>query len=131
MTTFLALSSFTFFSQENPKVSLEIKTEEVTNGGMPFYVLVKEVEKGEFLNHIYPDILREAFPSNGKVAASFSQVVIPGKKCHLEYPRQKPDKPLGIYFLLTQPGEDWKMLVDATETVKIVLRENNIKIKTE
>ncbi len=121
----ILLSSFDFFTKSAPKTVLEIVSDETCNGGMPVYVFVKEVEKGEFLIHNYPDIVKEAAPFSEKHTA-FSQVILPGRKCQLEITRQNPEKLLGVYFLFTNPGEDWKLLTDATQNVELVLGENQI-----
>lgn len=124
------LCGFSIFSDDEQIVELEIKTEVDANRGTPFYLLVKEVEKGEFLKQDYQDIVKEAFPSNEKSPPFPPHVILPGKNYTLEIVRKQEGKLLALYFLYTQPGQDWKLLVDSTTKLKVVLGENQIsKVK--
>ena len=122
---FVTVCSFWPFSNSST-VKMTVKTLDTTNEGAPFYFYIKEVEKGPFLKHEYHDVVKEAFPSGDETPENRPQVIIPGKKYTLNFTRKNPEKLLGVYFLFTNPGDDWKMLVNPSSKVEIVLGDTEI-----
>lgn len=120
------LCSFWPFSRGSSNINLKITTTEMTNDGTPFYVYIKEVEKGEFLKSEYQQIVREAFPFTDVGPGIHPEVLLPGKNYRIKINREHPEKLLGIYFLFTNPGDDWKLLSDASKKIDVVLGETEI-----
>ena len=78
LLAFILLCSFWPFSRKSNTTRLRINTLETTNGGTPFYLFVKEVEKGEFLKHEYQHIVHEAFPFTDTGPDIHPYIIFPG-----------------------------------------------------
>ncbi|GEM_PF-2251671 len=114
--------SFWPFTGEEGTV-MRVNTTATTNKGVPFYIYVKEVEKGEFLRHEYQQIVHEAFTENPKIQPF---VIFPGDNYEFTVAREQSEKPLGIYVLYTNPGDDWKMIANGSTRVTIELGDTEI-----
>lgn len=123
---FVTLCSFWPFSGGNASVKLKVKTLDSTNNGAPFYVYVKEVEKGEFLKDEYHHIVTQAFPTGPEGPAIHPKAILPGKNVTIVIPKSQEDKQLGIYFLFTEPGKEWKYLSSASKRIDVFLGDKEI-----
>ncbi len=123
---FVIVSGFNIFSSEGKDIGVCLKLEPNVNGGTPFYVYLKEVDKGEFLREDYEHVVMESLSSAEVQSECKSQVLIPGKIYEIRFPRKNLNKQVGIYFLFTQPGENWKLLCDPSKRVRIELGGNEI-----
>jgi len=120
------LCSFWPFSNDGQSTLLRINTTEATNKGVPFYLYIKEVEKGEFLKHDYQNIVHEAFPFSEDTPDIQPYVIFPGKCYDIRVPRKQREKSLGIYVLYTEPGDDWKLLANGSNRVTVFLGDSEI-----
>lgn len=120
------LCSFWPFTNDGRTTLLRINTTETTNQGVPFYLYIKEVEKGEFLKHEYQHIVHEAFPFSDKTPDIQPYVIFPGKNYDIRVPREQKEKPLGIYVLYTNPGDDWKLLANGSNRITVILGDTEI-----
>ncbi len=120
------LCSFWPFTKEMNATLIRVNTTETTNQGRPFYLYIKEVEKGEFLKHEYQNIVSEAFPFSDKNPDIQPYVIFPGKNYSIRVPRKQKEKPLGIYVLYTNPGDDWKLLTNGSNRVTVELGDTEI-----
>lgn len=123
---FIGLNSFWPFSTTSKTITLSIKTAATTNHGTPFYVYVKEVEKGEFLKHEYSQIVKEAFPFTAEGPEIPPAVILPGQSYVFNIHRENFGKLLGVYFLFTKPGDDWKLIVNPSKKIDVTLGETEI-----
>jgi len=90
-------------------------------------MLVKEVERVEFLTDSYPCIAKEFFSSPKTSSYVLSKVILPGNLYKMKIPRKEDNKCIAIYFLFTDMGEKWKLAVDpAVDKLEIVLGEREI-----
>jgi len=117
------LCGFSLFSSDEVTTFIKINTTETTNNGAPFYVYVKEVEKGEFLRHEYHEIAQEAFAETPKIEPF---VIFPGHTHELKIPRTQKQKPIGIYALYTAPGDEWKAIASGSNKITVVLGDTEI-----
>lgn len=107
---------------------LTVQSKPETNGGKPFYALVRAVEQATFVTDGYDSIAARVFPNPPDPTVLSSEVVYPGIKAKLTF--KKPEGvPIGIYFLFTQPGERWKIskVQPLPNSMSIELDKNSIK----
>lgn len=109
---------------------LTVITHSNTNRGLPFYVLIKEVEKAAFLIDSYDDVVHKTLNAKEAYPYIVSQVLIPGETYTFKQPRGERGTPLGVYFFFTDVRKDWKVLVDPTVAeTKIDLLGSEIQVK--
>lgn len=99
------------FSEES---LLTIITHPSSNKGIPFYVLIREVEKATFLVDSYDDVAHKVLNSREAYPYIVSQVLIPGESYTFKQQRGEKGVLLGVYFFFTDGRQDWKVLVDPT-----------------
>ena len=88
-------------------VRLRVQSTSQTNAGLPFYVVVRSADSGEFLTQSYDGIAASVFATPKDKSLLHAEVVYPGMEKEIEI--AKPEaQPLGIYFMFTKPGERWK-----------------------
>jgi hypothetical protein len=93
-----------------PPLKFNVRAEYQANNGRLFYLLIRGVNEKQFMLESYQDIAAKAFadPPDPSVLGVFS--VVPGSKqeCTVTQPAQGT---VALYFLLTQPGQQWKRLL--------------------
>ena len=99
---------------EGERTILQIKTLKSTNQGTPFYVVLKFTDFPNFLGEDYQAIARLG-EEEGEDYKSFC--VIPGMTKTIKIKPHK-EKYAAVYFLFTNPSEDWKYLIEPQENVK-------------
>ena len=82
------------------------------NGGRTFYVVIKKTTSTAFLTDTYADVSDMVFSNKKDPNVLLSKVVWPGRTTSLVF-EAPDDTTLGIYLLVTNPGGDWKMLLNA------------------
>lgn len=128
----ILLSGCWFNSEEKKpevvKTTLQIRTDENTNLGTPFYAVIKSIDYSQFLLDDYQKIATEAMTGKDDPAKLNAVCFIPGETKMIEV-ENKDNKPVAVYFIFTHPGEEWKYLTDESEgrNVKILLGESEIK----
>src|SRR2546421_12880563 len=89
------------------KIQVAVDSTPETNGGKPFYVVVRAVEQATYVTDTYDAIAAKVFANPPDPSVLRSEVVFPGKTAKVEC--VKPESlPIGVYFLFTQPGQRWK-----------------------
>jgi len=94
----------------DPETTIAIEVDEKTNNGTPFYAVVRTVEEGSFLTESYQNVADAVFPQPQDPNMLLKQVIYPGKKDQLNI-KNPPGKVLGLYFLFTEPGDHWKVMI--------------------
>jgi len=98
---------------------------QANNGGL-FYFVVRKANEKQFMLQTYADVASKAFsePDDPDSLGVFS--IVPGSKqeCKVSQPTQGS---VGLYFLLTQPGSQWKKLIAMPfqESYDIKLKANS------
>jgi hypothetical protein len=114
-----------------PPMQFDVNAEYPANGGRLFYLLVRSVNEKQFMLDGYQDIADKAFadPPDPTVLGVFS--VVPGTE--MEFTVTQPAQgPVALYFLLTQPGPQWKKLLSPPleDEYDVAIPANN-RIKVE
>lgn len=125
------LADFPYFSEcETNTLTLQIATSRKTNGGTPFYVLLKATDFAQFLREDYQEIASAiSFPDENPAHLA-TLCLIPGSAKTIKIKKPK-DKSIAIFCLFTYPGEIWKHIidnVDGPQKIKVILGENEIKM---
>jgi predicted component of type VI protein secretion system len=115
-------------SRSTPEtVTFQIKTTEKTNQGIPLYALVKSTDFSHFLSDDYRKIAHQKMIAEADPTCHLA-CLIPGETKTIRV-EKKDDKPIAIYFIFTQPGEEWKYMIneEKVQHAKILLGEKEIK----
>lgn len=99
-----------------------------TNGGQPFYMVVRSVEPAQFATEGYDVIAQKVFATPSDPTILATEVIYPGvaRKVTLEKPGALP---VSVYFLFTRPGDRWKTTrpQPLPSSIDIELGPNQIK----
>jgi hypothetical protein len=112
----------------SPSCDLVVESTAETNGGKPFYAVVRAVEQATFVTDGYDSIAARVFANPPDPTVLSSDVIYPGIKAKLTF--KKPDGgTVGVYFLFSQPSERWKIskVQPLPNTIDIGLDKNTIK----
>ncbi len=114
-----------FDSQASTKIA--VVAEDTSNGGTPFYAVVRAVDKTGFLTDNYQEIANTTFADHPDQNILNTQVIYPGRKKEILVNLPK-DKAIAIYFLFTSPGDRWKAILYSPipNRVDIALGTNQI-----
>lgn len=127
--TLIAATLLTACSSEPippPLLQFEIKADYQSNLGNLFYFVIRNTNEKQFMLESYQDIASKAFadPPDPGALGVFS--IVPGTE--QTYTVNQPlQGSIGLYFLFTQPGLQWKELLamPLAEKYSIELKENN------
>ena len=93
-----------------PPMVFDVTAEYPANNGHLFYFVVRSTNEKQFMLEGYQDIANKTFadPPDPNVLGVFS--IVPGQEqeCSVNQPTQGG---VALYFLLTQPGPQWKKLL--------------------
>ena len=89
--------------------SLTVTSKEETNGGRPFYAVVRSVDEATHLTDTYEAIAAKVFANPADASVLATQVIYPGVEATVSV-EPSETLSLGVYFLFTNPGEHWKVL---------------------
>ena len=96
-----------------PSVMIDVRGQANTNNGIPFHLLVRAVTTDQFRSESYAQVARLAAQADKSVLRA-EVIYAPGGgpyNLRLKLPRPK-DTSLGLYFLFTAPGGNWRMLLE-------------------
>ena len=108
--------------------TIKIVSSRCTNQGAPFYVLIKATDFPAYVIDDYEKITQAVI--NGKQEGSYFEAmcVLPGKEIVVEI--ETTDIPtLGLYFLFTNPGKEWKCFLSLEESsnlITVTLHDNQL-----
>jgi hypothetical protein len=95
-----------------PLFRIEIAAARDSNQGGPLVVVVRKVDRAGFLAEDYDAIADGLFNEPRDPAVLRKAIVRPGEKVTVEVPRASADgEVLGVYFLFSTPGDDWRLAV--------------------
>ena len=125
-TTVALLSACSSAPTPPPLMVFNIKPDIQSNNGGLFYFVVRKANEKQFMQETYADVASKTFadPVDPDNLGVFS--IVPGSKqvCEVSQPTQGT---VGLYFLLTQPGSQWKKLIAMPfqESYDISLKPNS------
>lgn len=101
------------------------------NGGAPFHFVAQTTALGDFYLDDYTSVAKKAFeiPAESSRQQGFQRaMLIPGEIQTVRLKREDANQPIGLYFLFTQPGEEWKVFFDQSSCkyYKVVLSERGV-----
>ena len=109
-------------------VSLKFKPALNANNGKPFYIVIRKVTKTNFLIDGYDEIAGMVYSEPQDESLLAWHVMLPGQKEEIKI--EKPDNSsIGIYGLFTNPGKNWKIMIDSPleSKYKIDLQNNDLE----
>ena len=110
IATFALLSACSSAPVPPPLLVFNVKPDIQANNGGLFYFVVRKANEKQFMLETYADVASKAFadPVDADSLGAFS--IVPGSKqeCKVSQPTQGT---VALYFLLTQPGSQWKKLI--------------------
>ena len=92
------------------RVTFSITPDPGINNGQPLYVLIRKVNKKNFLIQDYDEIADLVYADPPDESLLGWQAILPGKKeeIKIETPNESD---IGIYALFTRPDENWKLMI--------------------
>lgn len=115
-----------------PQMELHVESDKATNDGQLFYLVVRGVTDKQFISESYQTVASTVFADPPDKTVIGSHVVLPGLTQKFQV-IQPEETPVAFYFMLTNPGEQWKKIVDQplakTYEIKISKTEINITPK--
>jgi predicted component of type VI protein secretion system len=109
-------------------VTFQIMPVANSNDERPVYILIRKVNKMEFLTENYDRIASRVFASQPDENALAWQILFPGQyeKITIEMP-DKTD--IGVYALFANPGDNWKMILEKPlkTQYRINVKNNNLE----
>lgn len=101
------------------KREITFQSRDSTNGGKPFYVLVRSVGEGEFLSESYREVAKRLIPDTEDPSVKALRFVVPGREQKVTI--EVPDGELfAVYGMFLSPGEPWRVLNGAPLQKKYV-----------
>lgn len=126
-TVFSCIPGMDYFLIEN-QMTIKICSTKCTNGGTPFYVLVRSTDYPTFVTDDYAKIAQLiAHPPEDQTSFGIF-CIMPGidQVIEMDTPTSKC---LAVYFLFTSPGDVWKRMLELPNdcpVVKIMLNNSQI-----
>ncbi|MHC1724550.1 MAG: hypothetical protein AB9866_00755 [Syntrophobacteraceae bacterium] len=94
-----------------PQMKLHVKSDKAINDGQLFYLVVRAATDKQFLTDSYQTVAGIVFADPPDKTIIGSHVIYPGLT--QEFKMILPEEnPLAFYFLFTNPGDQWKKLID-------------------
>jgi predicted component of type VI protein secretion system len=96
--------------KDNSLTTFRVTSRPDTNDGRAVHAVISSVSPQQFLTDSYETIADRAYsnpPSEGIIRVF---PVIPGEITTVKVPRERVNS-VGVYFLFSKPGEQWKMLL--------------------
>lgn len=107
-TGLIALGAALLGGCSSSELSVAVTSLGETNGGRPFYAVVRSVDQGTHFTDTYESIAGKVFANPADPSVLGAEVIYPGVDAKLVVPRPEGAS-VGIYFLFTTPGERWKV----------------------
>jgi len=102
----LALGFSTVGCATTTRIHVESKKD--TNGGEPFYMVVRSTDGKSFVTERYQDIAAKLFAKTQDPATVTQEPIFPGKPFTLTL-EEGDKKDLVVYFFFTKPGTNWRV----------------------
>lgn len=121
------------YKSKDPNVTtFQVKTKSKTNGGLPFYIMTKAIDPISYRVENYSKIATQAWEKSDPDERVKTYFIMPGQKKTITVGADENRSP-AIYFLFTEPGEEWSYLSrkDGKHKVKIMLGESEIEASSD
>jgi hypothetical protein len=106
---------------------IEVQAPSNVNGGRPIYMLVRAIDPTTFTADSYHAVAAKVTATDDSVLRT--EVIYPGTTPRFELTEPAKGQ-VAVYFFFTNPGGDWKMLLDKPlpKTVSVKLSKDRIKM---
>jgi len=114
------------------KITFCIKPDKSANNAQPLYIVIRDVNKKNFLIEDYDEIANLVYTDPPDKSLLIWHVVLPGRKKEITV--EVPGKSdVGIYGMFTQPEENWKIMLERPlgSEYEIIIQDNSLKYKKE
>lgn len=92
-------------------ITFQIMPDRTINDEQPVYILIRKVNKTEFLTENYNGIADTVFANPPDESVLARLMLLPGQNEKISV--TKPDKDdLGVYAFFARPGDQWKLLLE-------------------
>lgn len=102
---------------------LYVNSDTATNNGQLFYLVARAINDKQFLTDSYQTVANMVFADPPDKTIIRTHVVLPGME-QILLVEQPEESPVAFYFLFTDPGDQWKKLLDQP-----LAKDYNIKIE--
>ena len=119
-------------SQLHNKITFCIKPDKSANNAQPLYIVIRDVNKKNFLIEDYDEIADLVYADPQDESLLSWHVVIPGRKEEITV--EVPSKSdVGIYGMFTQPEENWKIMFERPleSEYEIIIQDSSLKYRKE
>lgn len=98
------------------------------NRRQPLYMLVRTLDRKVYAGEAYADVAAKLTELDASVLRK--ELLVPGKSKTIYV--KHPKGPLAVYFLFTEPGGTWRLILDAPLPwqLKSELRGNSVQQKS-
>ena len=89
-------------------MQIGIQSTAQSNGGRPFYVMVRKADDKTFISEDYKVVSKKLFSYPKEKSIIETKVIIPGQFVELSV-KKPEDIDLAIYFFFTDYGDNWRL----------------------
>lgn len=87
---------------------IHVESKKDTNGGEPFYMVVRNTDGKSFVTERYQDIAAKLFAKSQDPQTVSQEPIFPGKPFTLTL-EEGDKKDLVVYFFFSKPGTNWRV----------------------
>lgn len=102
-------------------MKLFVESEQAINNGQLFYLVVRAVTDKQFLTESYQTVAGLVFADPPDKTVISSHVILPGITQEFQV-IQPEESPVGFFFMLTEPGDQWKKLIEQPLAKEYMIR---------
>jgi hypothetical protein len=114
------------------KITFCIKPDKSANNAQPLYIVIRDVNKKNFLIEDYDEIDDLLYADPPDESLLTWHVVLPGRKEEITVEVSRKSD-VGIYGMFTQPEKNWKIMFERPleSEYEIIIQDNNLKYEKE
>lgn len=105
-------------SDSSTEVQFVVSSEDTSNDGRPFRMLVRAVTLEDYLQETYASVADKVMNPDESVLSA--TVIFPGEEKRVSVTRPE-EASIGVYFLFSQPGDPWRLRISRTDLTHVTL----------
>jgi len=112
-----------------PQMTIHVQSDTATNDGQLFYLMVRGIGDKQFVTESYQTVAGIVFADPPDKTVMGTHVILPGTTQELKV-LQPQETPAAFYFLFTNPGDQWKKILDqpVASAYNVKIRKNEVSI---
>lgn len=111
-----------------PSLKVRVESAASSNGGRPFYFMVRSVDANQFLAEDYEGAAGRVFKFPADPSVLGSETIFPGQPSSATVDTED-GKDVIIYFFFTTPGQKWKVPLHRPLPSEVVVELGRTQIK--